>query len=49
MDLSLSDVQQALLETVRQFAIREVKPLAAALDREHRFPAELSGAWPSSG
>ena len=41
MDLSLSDVQQALLDTVRQFAIREVKPLAAALDREHRFPAEL--------
>ncbi|MBK7823771.1 acyl-CoA dehydrogenase family protein [Nannocystis sp.] len=41
MDLSLSDVQQALLDTVRQFAIREVKPLAAALDREHRYPAEL--------
>ena len=41
MDLSFSDVQQALLETVRQFAIREVKPLAAALDREHRYPVEL--------
>ena len=41
MDLSLTDDQQALLETVRQFATREVKPLAAALDREHRYPAEL--------
>ncbi len=41
MDLSLSEDQQALLETVRQFATREVKPLAAALDREHRFPTEL--------
>ncbi len=41
MDLSLTEDQQALLETVRQFATREVKPLAAALDREHRYPAEL--------
>jgi butyryl-CoA dehydrogenase len=41
MDLSLTDLQQALLDTVRQFATREVKPLAAALDREHRYPAEL--------
>src|SRR5688572_33368098 len=41
MDLSLSEDQQALLETVREFATREVKPLAAALDREHRYPAEL--------
>ncbi len=41
MDLSFTDDQQALLDTVRQFATREVKPQAAALDREHRFPKEL--------
>jgi len=41
MDLSFTDLQQALLDTVRQFATREVKPQAAALDREHRFPTEL--------
>ncbi len=41
MDLSLSEEHEALLEMVRQFAQREVKPLAAALDREHRYPSEL--------
>ncbi len=41
MDLSLSEEQLALQSMVREFAAREVKPLAAALDRDHRYPAEL--------
>jgi butyryl-CoA dehydrogenase len=41
MDLSLTEEQQALRDMVREFATREVKPLAAAIDREHRYPAEL--------
>ncbi|MCA9655996.1 MAG: acyl-CoA dehydrogenase family protein [Myxococcales bacterium] len=41
MDLSLSDDQEQLLRMVKEFAEREVKPLAAALDREARFPSQL--------
>ncbi len=41
MDLSLSEEQEHLLHTVKEFAEREVKPVAAALDKEARFPAEL--------
>ncbi|MCX4244677.1 acyl-CoA dehydrogenase [Paraliomyxa miuraensis] len=41
MDLSLNDEQEQLLRMVKEFAQREVKPIAAALDREHRYPAEL--------
>lgn len=41
MDLSLSDEQEQLLRMVKGFAEREVKPLAGAIDRDARFPAEL--------
>lgn len=41
MDLSLSDEQEQLLRMVKEFAEREVKPLAAQIDREARYPAEL--------
>ena len=41
MDFSLTDDHEQLLTMVREFAQREVKPIAAALDRDHRFPAEL--------
>lgn len=41
MDLTLSEEQQAILDMVKEFAAREVAPVAAALDREARFPAEL--------
>ncbi len=37
----LSDEERMVQETARAFAQKEVLPLAAALDREHRFPAEL--------
>ncbi|MEZ4381461.1 MAG: acyl-CoA dehydrogenase [Nannocystaceae bacterium] len=41
MDFSLSEEHEALVRMVRDFANREVKPIAAEIDREHRYPAEL--------
>jgi alkylation response protein AidB-like acyl-CoA dehydrogenase len=41
MDFDLSDEQRLLRDTVRDFARREVAPVAEELDREHRFPYEL--------
>jgi butyryl-CoA dehydrogenase len=41
MDPTLTDEHDALVRVVREFAEREVKPVAAAIDREARFPAEL--------
>ncbi|MFQ5655438.1 MAG: acyl-CoA dehydrogenase family protein, partial [Planctomycetota bacterium] len=41
MDLSLTEEQQAIRETFRAFAEREVAPQAAALDEDPRFPQEL--------
>src|SRR5687768_4167603 len=41
MDLTLTDEQEALLRTCREFADREIRPIAAQLDREARFPKEL--------
>jgi len=41
LDFSLTDDHEQLLTMVREFASREVKPIAAALDRDHRFPSEL--------
>ena len=44
MDFELADEQRLLQDTVREFASREVAPLAAELDREHRFPYEIVAA-----
>ncbi len=41
MDFRLTDEQVAVRETFHAFAEREVRPLAAALDQEPRFPTEL--------
>ncbi len=41
MNFELSDEQQLLRETVRDFALTRVAPVAAELDREGRFPYEL--------
>ncbi len=41
MDLDLEPQQVLLRETVRQFALERVAPVAAELDREKRFPYEL--------
>ena len=41
MDFELTDEQQLIREAVREFAETEVTPIAAELDRDHRFPYEL--------
>ena len=41
MDLLLTEEQEALVRMVREFAEREVAPVAAAIDRDARFPKEL--------
>jgi butyryl-CoA dehydrogenase len=41
MDFELTDEQQLIREAVREFAETEVTPIAAELDRDHRFPCEL--------
>jgi butyryl-CoA dehydrogenase len=40
MDFKLSQEQELIRKTVREFAETEVKPIAAAIDREKRFPTE---------
>ena len=41
MDFELSDDNQLLRSTVREFAEQEIAPVAEELDREHRFPYEI--------
>ncbi len=41
MDFQLTDDHEALVRMVRDFAKREVRPIAAEIDREHRYPKEL--------
>ena len=41
MDFELTDEQELIREAVREFADAEVAPIAAELDRDHRFPHEL--------
>ena len=41
MDLDLTQEQQLVRETVRDFALEKVAPVAEELDRESRFPYEL--------
>ena len=41
MNYDLPDEHQLLRSTVRDFATERVAPVAAELDREHRFPYEL--------
>lgn len=38
--VELPETHQMLRQTCRDFAEKELMPLAAELDREHRFPAE---------
>ena len=40
MDFSLSKTEQLFLQMVRSFAQNEVKPLAAEVDEQERFPEE---------
>jgi butyryl-CoA dehydrogenase len=41
MDFELTDEQQLIRDAVREFAQSEVAPIAAEVDRDHRFPAEM--------
>jgi alkylation response protein AidB-like acyl-CoA dehydrogenase len=41
MNFDLSDEHQLIRRTVREFAEDKVAPVAAELDREHRFPYDL--------
>ena len=41
MDFSLTEEQEFLRKTARDFAKSEVLPIAAAIDSEHRHPSEL--------
>ncbi len=40
MDLTLTEEQALLQQTLREFVSREVAPLAVQIDREERFPSE---------
>ncbi|MEG1910560.1 MAG: acyl-CoA dehydrogenase family protein, partial [Bacteroidales bacterium] len=40
MDFNLTKQEQLFLQMIREFAEKEVKPLAAAIDEEERFPVE---------
>ena len=41
MDFALTEEQQMIREMCRNFAEKEVAPLAEETDREHKYPAEL--------
>jgi butyryl-CoA dehydrogenase len=41
MDFTLSESEQAVLDTAREFAQNKVRPLARELDQTGRFPSEL--------
>lgn len=41
MDFQLTDEQELVREAVREFAQNDVAPIAAEIDRDHRFPSEL--------
>ncbi len=41
MDLDLGEDRELLRRTVREFAEKRIAPVAAQLDREHRFPYEI--------
>jgi short-chain 2-methylacyl-CoA dehydrogenase len=41
MDFDLTDEHRLIQSTVRDFATREVAPVAEELDHEHRFPYEI--------
>jgi len=40
MDFELTDEQELIRNTVREFAEAELAPVAGEVDRNHRFPAE---------
>lgn len=49
MDLRLNETQEMIRRSVRDFAEREVAPLARELDEQHRFPHETVGKLAEMG
>lgn len=49
MDFSLNNTDKLFLQMIREFAEKEVKPLAAAVDEEERFPMETVKKMASLG
>src|SRR3974390_2737263 len=41
MDFELNDIQKSVQQTFKEFADKKVKPLAAKIDEEKKFPHEL--------
>ena len=41
MDLELTETQQLVAKTARDYAERVIRPVAAELDREERFPTDI--------
>ena len=41
MDFELTDEQELVRSTVREFAEAELAPIAGEIDRDHRFPHEI--------
>jgi short/branched chain acyl-CoA dehydrogenase len=41
LNFDLTQEQQLVRDTVREFAVSRIEPVAAEIDREHRFPYEL--------
>lgn len=46
LNFALGETSDMLRDAVREFAEREIAPIAAQIDHENRFPAEL---WPKLG
>ncbi|HPX70881.1 MAG TPA: acyl-CoA dehydrogenase family protein, partial [Bacillota bacterium] len=40
MNFQLTKEQEFIRKMVRDFALAEVEPIAAGIDKEHRFPVE---------
>lgn len=40
MNFNLTEEQATIQEMMREFALKEVKPIAAEIDQNHRFPSE---------
>ena len=49
MNYELTDEQELIRQTVREFALSRVAPVAEELDREERFPYELVAALAELG
>jgi short-chain 2-methylacyl-CoA dehydrogenase len=49
LNFDLTNEQQLVRDTVREFAESRIAPVAAELDREHRFPSDLVAALAELG